>query len=261
LEEIGFGKVSTAYRVICKSGRLRNRHLVLKMVCLPLLVQLSDNGPLPQVSSTSVQPHLNKSPSIHTALHHPNIVAMFSAFYTSSESFHVLELCSMGSLSEFLLDRLPSTLLETELRGVVKSLVDALVYLRKEFVIHCNITPSKIFLTDNYGVVSVDVTIRQTRSSSDWLRNCPALNMRSALRLQYQVQQIYDVQAIHSIPHRKHIPSFVFTLAHRTKRDRIWDAFQLPRRYMVSRVCDDRVCIGSTPFRCTYTPSCAFCIY
>lgn len=63
----------------------------------------------------------------------------------------------MGNLSEFLRSRTPSTLLETELRGVIKGLVDALVYLKKELVIHCNITPSKIFLTNDYGLVSVDV--------------------------------------------------------------------------------------------------------
>ena len=89
---------------------------------------------------------------------------MFSAFCTSSEIFHVLEFCSAGSLSAFLRSRTPSTLLETELRGVIKSLVDALVYLKKELIVHCNITPSKIFLTNDYGLVSVDL-----RRLSDYL--------------------------------------------------------------------------------------------
>ena len=89
---------------------------------------------------------------------------MFSAFCTSSEIFHVLEFCSAGSLSAFLRSRTPSTLLETELRGVIKSLVDALVYLKKELIVHCNINPSKIFLTNDYGLVSVDL-----RRLSDYL--------------------------------------------------------------------------------------------
>jgi polo-like kinase 4 len=63
----------------------------------------------------------------------------------------------MGTLSEFLLSKKPSTLLETELRGVTRGLVDALVYLKKEFVIHCSITPSNILLTNDYGVVSVNM--------------------------------------------------------------------------------------------------------
>lgn len=79
---------------------------------------------------------------------------MFSAFRTQSEVFYVLELCSVGSLSKFLLSRSPSTLLETELRGVIRSLVDALVYLKKELVIHCNINLSNILLTNDYGIVS-----------------------------------------------------------------------------------------------------------
>lgn len=135
LEQIRLGMASNVYRVICKSGRLRNRHLALK-----------------KLSSTSAQPHFENSLSIHTALHHPNIVSMFSAFRTQSEVFYVLELCSVGSLSKFLLSRSPSTLLETELRGVIRSLVDALVYLKKELVIHCNINSSNILLTNDYGI-------------------------------------------------------------------------------------------------------------
>ena len=82
---------------------------------------------------------------------------MFSAFCTPLESFHVLELCSIGTFSAFLLSRSPPSLLEAELRGVTKNLIEALMYLKKERVIHCNITLSNLFLTNDYVVVSGDV--------------------------------------------------------------------------------------------------------
>ncbi|KAG6900176.1 hypothetical protein C0993_001888 [Termitomyces sp. T159_Od127] len=91
--------------------------------------------------------------SLHQALHHPNIVSLFSAFSTNQDNFQILELCSIGDLSTFLKSRPQPTLIESELRGVTKSLTDALIYLRKELVVHGNIDPSNVLLTSDYGVV------------------------------------------------------------------------------------------------------------
>lgn len=40
---------------------------------------------------------------------------------------------------------------------MTKNLIEALMYLKKERVIHCNITLSNLFLTNDYVVVSGDV--------------------------------------------------------------------------------------------------------
>ena len=42
---------------------------------------------------------------------------------------------------------------EDELRGVVKSLVDALTYLRKEHIIHRNLKPSSVLLDETFRLV------------------------------------------------------------------------------------------------------------
>ena len=152
LQQIGRGKDAVVYRAICKSGRLRGRQLVLRKVRTLKMVPVDDVVYVLQIPSTSAQPHCSP-PSISLALHHPNIVSMFSAFSTPLETFHVLELCSVGNLSDFLRSRDPPILLEAELRGIAKCLIDALVYLKKELVVHCNITPSKILLTSDYCVV------------------------------------------------------------------------------------------------------------
>jgi polo-like kinase 4 len=65
-----------------------------------------------------------------------------------------MELCSRGNLSAFLRSRNEPVLSESELRGVVRSLLDALIYLRKELVLHRDIKAANILVTDDYRVVS-----------------------------------------------------------------------------------------------------------
>ena len=91
--------------------------------------------------------------ALHLSLHHPNIVSLFSCFSTSTAHYHVLELCTGGTISGFLRTRDSSILSESEMRGVMKSLVDALLYLRKECVIHRDIKPANILLTHDYRIV------------------------------------------------------------------------------------------------------------
>ena len=65
-----------------------------------------------------------------------------------------MELCSRGTLSTFLHSRNDPILSESELRGLVRSLVDALIYLKKELVLHRDINAAAILLTADYRVVS-----------------------------------------------------------------------------------------------------------
>lgn len=104
--------------------------------------------------SSAPAPHLSSSTSLHQALHHPTILSLLSAFSTTTTDYHVLELCSRDTLSNYLVTCNPPVLSECELRGVLKSLTEALLYLRKERVIHRDIKTSNILLTDDYRVVS-----------------------------------------------------------------------------------------------------------
>lgn len=99
---------------------------------------------------------LPSSPSaIHYSLHHPAIVSLLSHFTCASGRFHVLEFCSRGSLEAFLHSREGSRTSEGELRGVGRSLVDALLYLKKERVVHRAICPGNILLTEDLRVVCI----------------------------------------------------------------------------------------------------------
>ena len=72
----------------------------------------------------------------------------------------VLEHCGQhGTLS----DHLPrlnlastSPLEDTRIRGVVKTLADALAYLEKENVVHKRLIPESVYITEDFRVVSVE---------------------------------------------------------------------------------------------------------
>ena len=66
-----------------------------------------------------------------------------------------MELCHIGSLQDYLLSREPSILSEEELRGVARTLVDALSYIHKQRVLHRDIKPSNVLITQDYRLVSI----------------------------------------------------------------------------------------------------------
>lgn len=46
---------------------------------------------------------------------------------------------------------------EMRIRGVVKTLADALTYLEKENVVHRRLIPECVYVTEDFRVVSVDL--------------------------------------------------------------------------------------------------------
>lgn len=81
----------------------------------------------------------------------------------------VLEHCGPhGTLSDHLprLNLAPGLPLEEmRIRGVVKTLADALTYLEKENVVHGRLIPESVYVTEDFRVVSVDVVIVPARWS------------------------------------------------------------------------------------------------
>ena len=64
----------------------------------------------------------------------------------------MLELCST-TLSSFMTSRNPRSLTESEARGVFKAIVDALVYLARERILHRDIKADNILLTEDGRIV------------------------------------------------------------------------------------------------------------
>ncbi|KAI0644671.1 kinase-like domain-containing protein [Trametes meyenii] len=138
-EEIARTTTAIVYRATCKKGRLRNRPVAVKKIH----------------TSTSKHPSRgNTSPviSIHSTLCHPSIISLLSAFDAPFGRFQVYELCSEGTLADLLYARDTHSIIEAELKSVARSLVDALIYLKKGLVIHRDINPANILIADDHRV-------------------------------------------------------------------------------------------------------------
>ena len=89
---------------------------------------------------------------------------MLSTFASGDSRYQILELCINGDLETLLASRQPPALEEDALRGVVRGLLDALMYLRRERVIHRNIKPSSVLLSETFRVVC-DLLLGQNETS------------------------------------------------------------------------------------------------
>ncbi|KAF9643375.1 hypothetical protein BDM02DRAFT_3191743 [Thelephora ganbajun] len=145
-----------AYLATCKRGRLKRRTVVLKKV-------LATENTLGSVA-------------VHQALCHPTILSLFSTFpavdsdsegdrqmrsqigvpTTVTTQWIVLEHCGPhGTLSNHLPRLNPASTLpleESRIRGVVKTLAEALTYLEKENVVHRRLTPECVYVTEDFRV-------------------------------------------------------------------------------------------------------------
>ena len=90
---------------------------------------------------------------LHSSLLHPCLVSVLSIFVSSGVHHCVVDLCIHGTLEEILVARGPRQVTEDELRGLLKGLADALVYLASEAVVHRSINPASILLDGKLRVV------------------------------------------------------------------------------------------------------------
>ena len=95
-----------------------------------------------------------RSATLLSTLCHPSVIAAISSFPGPSVFYQVTEFCHNGNLEEYLVSRGTRSLTEGELRGVARTLVDALRYLRGELILHRDIKPTNILLTRDFRLVN-----------------------------------------------------------------------------------------------------------
>ncbi|KAL1942059.1 hypothetical protein VTO73DRAFT_6589 [Trametes versicolor] len=134
-EEVGRGAVAIVHRATSKRGRFRNRQVAIKKI--------------PRTSGVYPPSDFILSASLHSALYHPSIVSLISTFSAPSGYYQVLELHQEGTLANLLYARASHVLAEPELRGVTRTLLDVLIYLKKELVLHRDINLSNILVTQH----------------------------------------------------------------------------------------------------------------
>ena len=111
---------------------------------------------------------------IHTRVRsHPNIVNLLDSFETETNSYLVLEYCSMGDLYEAI--RQEKGPKQTEhVRSFMFQLIDAVHTLHKKGISHRDIKPENIFLTENgdmklgdFGLATTDTWSEDIAVGSD----------------------------------------------------------------------------------------------
>lgn len=167
-EPIGNGCSSTVYLASCKRGRLRGRVVALKKVCSPTVTiccsRLLTRSLQVSLSIVALE-SLTDSSTLHQSLYHPSIVSLHSFFSTPSAHYHVLEYCSRGTIQDVLLSRSPPVLTEPEIRGILRGVVSALVYLRNECILHRDLKPGNVLINEDSRVVSSPHSLITTKSS------------------------------------------------------------------------------------------------
>ncbi|KAI0661363.1 kinase-like domain-containing protein [Cubamyces menziesii] len=131
--EIGRGNTAVIFRATCKRGRLRGRVVAVKKTS--------------RISTTKAARNCSAASTLHASLCHPSVLSLMSYFSAPSGYYQVLELCQGGSLAGLLDTREDHILTEEELRGLSRTFTDALIYLRKELVLHRDINPENILIT------------------------------------------------------------------------------------------------------------------
>jgi serine/threonine protein kinase len=103
------------------------------------------------------QKHLSKRVAneveIHWQLRHSSVLELYNYFEDSEYVYMVMELCENGNLYQYLKSNKNGRLNEYEARGVLFQLVNALMYLHSNGIIHRDLKLSNILLNHKNELV------------------------------------------------------------------------------------------------------------
>lgn len=155
LEVLVKGSKSTVYAAKSKRGRLRGRHLALKIVneCICISFRFTDVFKTADALGGDESNRCwEATTAIHKGLHHPSIVSLLSAFHADGMRVHVLELCAGGTLAEYARAKSVS-FSEAALRFVLGGIVDALRFLHKQRIAHGAVCEQNVLIGEGNRVV------------------------------------------------------------------------------------------------------------
>jgi polo-like kinase 4 len=99
---------------------------------------------------------------IHHSLHHPAVLSLFSTFETPYAFYEVLEYCSKGSLAEYFpppesmsTNTHIQKLDNSQLRGVIRNLIEGIIYIHRNQILHLDLQLSNIYVSKDSRMVGV----------------------------------------------------------------------------------------------------------
>jgi len=137
------------------NSSLRSSHIPLTYITnnLPLITSLLTR---PQKLTKKVKENLDVEISILGSFNHAHIVRMWDVFKTNSHIYLILEYCSGGDLQELIRGRKKGRLSERVARRLMSDLCMGLQFLNSREVIHRDIKPQNLLLTNPLPPDEVD---------------------------------------------------------------------------------------------------------
>ncbi|KAF0294402.1 Serine/threonine-protein kinase PLK4 [Amphibalanus amphitrite] len=102
---------------------------------------------------------------IHSRLKHPSILELYTFFEDESAVYLVLELCTNGELGKYV--RSKGSLTEDEARGYVRQIVDGMLYLHSNKILHRDLSLSNLLLDSRYRAKIADFGLATQLSSPE----------------------------------------------------------------------------------------------
>ena len=99
--------------------------------------------------SKNIQRLIRREIEVMRKLDHPNIVKLYDVVYNRTTIYIILEYCKNGDFTHFLKKR---PLKEKHARKFLKELADGLRYLKNHNVIHRDLKPQNLLLTEDYSL-------------------------------------------------------------------------------------------------------------
>jgi len=137
IEEIGHGGFSKVFKAVCDETKLL---YAIKVTSLD------------EFSKDNIQSLYNKEISILSNLNHPNIIKLFDSFSDNYNNYILQEYCDGHSLKHLIEKR--GKIHESEVSKIINQVVEALIYLHENRIIHRDIKLDNILLSSN-GVVKL----------------------------------------------------------------------------------------------------------
>ncbi|KAL1460485.1 hypothetical protein WDU94_012465, partial [Cyamophila willieti] len=150
-EQIGKGGFATVFRA---KNYKKNQDVAVKVINWQLMKE------------RKFEEKVLQEIEIHSKLCHPNVIKLLDHFSYSDNIYLVLELCENDTVKRYLDEN--GKLSEREARDLLEQIVQGLLYLQSQNIVHRDIKPDNLLLTKDMQVVA-------TRSSHGLEADCWAL--------------------------------------------------------------------------------------
>lgn len=167
-EQIGKGAFGQVYQATLKypSFRGEGNQFAIKIIDKQLVL-----------TSDMVQ-RVKNEVTIHAALEHPNILRLYHFFEDDRNVYLVMELCEKGELYKLLKKNNGAPFEEDQVRSFVQDIVQGLVYLHTQGIIHRDLKLSNILLSRGMQAKIADfgLAVRQSNPYTEQKTLCGTPN-------------------------------------------------------------------------------------